>query len=352
MKHDKRLLLWANNRLKKEFVYPSVHEIINKAKSLGISFNVVTARHWRNGLPAISKYHRLGIITSTRRKFLPVRVTQVGWVQMDIGFMTWRGRKYGQFAIAVDCLSKVTYVESIPNKSFQSIKQFFENLIKMPGFKTMRRVLTDKEAALSPKNISLLEELLPGVRFFRTLRHAQIAERQIQSFKLYISKAILAHQQSYLKWRTHIENVLIKLNHKKLKNTDLRPIDFTKKTSAQYITDMIETNPTFKVNLYGVGLPSKQITLDKLFKFNVHDIVYVIKLKYPDKKIQEKYAFETRSIAGHIDIHTEPFEVIHRWLTSDRLFLIPMYTIQMVNNPSFKLTKVYEEYIRQYHKSI
>ena len=353
MKHDKKLLTWANNRLKKEFVYPSVYEIIDKAKSLGIVFNVYTARHWRNGLPAISKYHRLGIITSTRRKFLPAFVPQVGWVQVDLGFMTWHGRKYGQFAIAIDCLSKVTYVESIPNKSFKSLKVFFENLIKMPGFKTIRRVLTDKEAALSPNNILHLEELFPGVRFFRTLRHAQIVERQIRTFKLYISKAILAHNQSYLKWRTHIDNVLIKLNYRKLKNTNIRPIDFTIKKAAQYVTDLIETNPGYKTNLYGIGLPTRESTLSKLFAFKVHDIVYVVKPKYPDKKIQEKYKFETRSIAGHIDIHTEPFEVIHRQLVSDRnAFLIPLYAIKMISKPSFKLTKVYEEYIRQYHKPI
>lgn len=343
--NNKKLLKWANTRLQKDLIYPSISEILQKSKKLGIDFkNRFHVRKWRNNLPAIAKFEKTGLVYK-KRHFIPSRANQVGWVQFDLGFMTFQKKNYGKFAIAIDCLSKYTYVQTIPNKSFASIKQFFLDLSTQPGFRYMRRVLSDEESALSRKNRDILEALLNNVRFFRTKRKAALVERRIRTFKLYISKSLLSHKEQYTQWRNHISRVLYKLNNTPLPKTNLRPVDFNLRTAAKYVTQMMNDNPHYKINLYGIGLPTKEAILEKNFKFNIGDVVYMIKPKYYDVSVQNKYKFETKSIAGHLDLKSKPFKVQHRFLSSSKLFIFPLYDIKMIDSTVF-VKSVYEEYIR------
>ena len=350
-----KLIKWCNDFFKKHLIYPSIQQIkkkISSEKWLNETelWNKTEIRSFRNSLEAISKYNKIGNTGKIINKYhASYRISGLGWVEIDLGFFTKHNIKYGKFMLAVDILSKRVYVESIKNKTFNSIKTFLLNLKKQPGFTYLRRILSDKESALkSNKNKEELEKLLK-IKIFLTDRKASMAERFIRSYKLYTSKALLAKKLNYTKWRYVIEDVLLKLNTKKLYNSSFRPIDINTKNYISYIQYLMENKPYFAFNFYRIGLPSKKYILNKIFKYNINDLVYLAKKIYPNIKVRNQYFGETRSVAGHFDKSLPHFKIINRKLVlSSQLNISPIYDIKPIEGNGKILYNIYEFYLRHY----
>ena len=333
MSNDKdinsKLIQWSNKYLSNHLIYPSINDIKKYSLKLGYNLNKEEILKFRNSLEAITKYNKLNRSSQRKYGYIPNNISSLGWIQADLGFIEWKRKKYGKFILAVDELSQMVHVESISNKKYETLKKFFVNLKKQPGFQYMRRVFTDQEAALlSRKNRNDLEINLPDVKFFVSKRKANQAERYIRSFKLYISKILLAKQLSYTKWRDFINIVLNKMNTKMITKIGMRPIDINKKTLDILLNKLLLLKPYTRVNFYGVPLPSETIILKKLFKYNIGDKVYFSKSNNPDLKIKNLTKFETISLAGHFDKTLPVYTVNKRSLiTTKKLYIIPLYNL-------------------------
>ena len=76
-------------------------------------------------------------------------------------------------------------MEKIPNKSWASIAPALQRMLSSPGFERVTRLVSDKESALSPKNVA---SILPRVKLIRLHpAKAYRAERHIKEFKTTLS---------------------------------------------------------------------------------------------------------------------------------------------------------------------
>ena len=329
----KKIYRYCNTYLRKHLEYPSLLEIINYAKTKSISFDAISARRFRNSLEGIYKYTPTGIHGKLSKKlFAQTRISSLGTIQFDIGFFTQHGKQYGMFAIAIDILSRKIFVKKISKREFKYLKQFFSILISEPGFTWTRRIYSDNEGGLSPRNIRDLEASYPGIRWIRiggkkTEVKAWFAENAIKNFKRKIALACIASKVHLSKWYTQMELVVQNINNKKIKNTNFTPNDINKKTIHNFLDELYKNNPNYELALYSIQNPLDKKQLRNIFKYNIDDEVAIRKSTHIDLP-EAKEKFEKKSVAGHYDKNLNIYLVVDRKLIHGKNNVFPIYTLK------------------------
>ena len=356
------ILKFAKRQYSKTLSIPTIRQIQKHfEKKDTIKLSRFDIQRIRNKLELITKFQPLGDEGQHRnRRFRSLVTAMSGWVEIDMFFMGQHKAKYGQGIIAVDILTKRVYAQSVPNKTKETFENFITTLIQTPGFKSTRRILSDKEAAVQSLE---KQKKFKNIKFITTLGKAKIAERYIRSLKLYLSKLALARGISLMKWRELLSDVLEKLNTKKLPGKipgvldQIRPIDLNKNMAAKYVDYMLFNNKKFFSAFHPVLTPQNPDIAKKIFKFSIGDKVYLAKKKHINPKMQKQYWGETRSISGHfskfendsseLDIYT----IEKRKLDNTSMgYIVPLYKLKDKDGNSTKF--IYEQFIRPYPDKI
>lgn len=351
---EKAILLYCNNHFKKYLVLPTLQQLERYTlKTFKRSYPHDKLKRIRNKLQLISKYHRLGDTGKHRsHMFSMLRVTTLGWVEVDLMFLYIHNNRHGRAFVAIDILSKRVHVESIANKKIETIQQAIQNLIKAPGFKNTKCILSDNEPAI--RGLAL-RKVFQNIRFITTNKKAKTVERAIRTIKLLLTKYMMQNGETSLhRWRNYIDTVVMHINTRPLKGkipgeSDIvRPIDLNMRNCGKYVEYLLFHNRAFFQSLHPFLIPEKNP--ESVFKFKIGDAVYLAK-KFDKKKIRENYKFETRSLAGHFarfnpDGTENKYIIVNRRLESSSLgHIIPVYDIQQED---ISINHVYEIYLRDY----
>ena len=353
---ERAILKFAKQQYAKTLSIPSIREIQKHfEKKIDYKISRFDIQRIRNKLELISRFQPLGDEGKQRNFHFRGLVTAMnGWVEIDMFFMGQHKAKYGQGIIAVDILTKRVYAQSVPNKTKETFEDFITTLIQTPGFRSTRRILSDKEAAVQSLE---KQKKFKSIKFITTLGKAKMAERYIRTLKLHLSKLALARGVSLMKWRELLSDVLEKLNTKKLPGKipgileQVRPIDLNKNMTAKYIDYMLFNHKRFFSAFHPVLTPKNPDIAKKIFKFSVGDKVYLAKKKHINPKIQKQYWGETRSISGHfakfeydsseLDIYT----IKQRKLNNTSMgYIVPLYKLEDKDGNPTKF--IYEQFIR------
>ena len=353
---ERAILKFSKQQYAKTLSIPSIREIQRYfEKKDGLKISRFDIQRIRNKLELISRFQPLGDEGRARNlRFRSLVTAMNGWVEIDMFFMGQHKAKYGQGIIAVDILTKRVYAQSVPNKTAESFENFIKTLIQTPGFKSTRRILSDKEAAVQSLE---KQRKFKSIKFITTLGKAKMAERFIRSLKLSLSKLALARGISLMRWRELLSDVLEKLNTKKLPGkipgvlNQVRPIDLNKNMAAKYIDYMLFNNKRFFSAFHPVLTPQNPDIAKKIFKFSIGDKVYLAKKKHINPKIQKQYWGETRSISGHfakfafdsseLDVYTIKQRKLDNTSTG---YIVPLYKLEDKEGKPTKF--IYEQFIR------
>ena len=351
--HQKLINDFSHNYFGQKFKYPSLKEIQKHVlKKSGKELPMFLLRKYRNKLPLISQFHPLNDTRKKNDKFSMLRVTTLGWVEVDLMFFQIHDSDHGQAFVAIDILSKMIYVESIPNKKLESLQAAINNMIKSPGFTSTKCILSDKEPAiqgLAKRNI------FPKIRFITTSKKAKTVERAIRTIKVLLTKYLLQQGENSLqKWRNYIDAIVFHLNTRQIPGKipgeldKVRPIDLNANNCGKYVEYLMLKNKPFFQSLHPVLNPLKNA--ERIFKFSLGEEVLLAK-KVDTSDIRKLYWGETRSFAGHfakkkINLEDNVFKIINRRLeTSSSGHYIPVYDIEQ---NSVRFFHIYEMYLRKY----
>ena len=350
---EKFILDFSHKYFGKHLYYPNIKTIQNHMLKKTIKkIPHFLIKKIRNKLPLITQFHPLNDTMHKNRKFSFLRTTNLGWVEVDLMFLSMHDSEYGQAFVAIDILSKRIYVESIPNKKLETLQIAISNLIKSPGFTTTKCILSDNEPGI--KGLAK-RKVFSNIRFITTSKKAKTVERAIRSIKLLLTKYMLQQGENSLqRWRNYIDAVLLKLNTKILigkipgELEQVRPIDLNPKNVGKYVQYLLLQNKAFFQSLHPALLPIKNT--DRIFQFQIGDKVLIAK-KIDTSDIKKLYWGETRSFAGHfakkkIDLDENSFIITNRRLeTSSTGHYIPVYDIKQNEIEYFH---IYEMYLRSF----
>ena len=341
----------------KHFRYPSVGEIkklLKDKKNILLSEN--TIRKVRNKLPLITKYHPLGDLGKNRsHMFSMLRVSNLGWVEVDIMFITVHKVPYGQAFVAIDILSKRIFAHFVSGKDIPSMEEAISELLKAPGFTTTKCILSDNEPAIKSLGNN---KRFPGVKFIQTDKKARTVERAIRTIKLLLSKYMyLKGENTFFFWKRYFQDVIDHLNQRQIpgkipgETETVRPIDLNRRNVGKYISYMLFNNKHFFYSLHPIQNPAN---IDLYFKFKIGDLVYLAKKKDYDRKVRDKYWGENRSLSGHFSKYKKIEKVVYdnSFTITDRRLdysksgrIIKVYDIKQGDNYFYH---VYERYLRNY----
>ena len=351
-----QILNFCNRYFKQHKNYPDVKQIKTFIfKKLNRNLSKAQIIKVRNRLAFITKYQPVGDTGQHRNHgFGGLKVSSLGWIELDIMFLNHAGSERGQAIVVVDILSKMVYAESVKDKSLKSVKAFMNNLLKTPGFTNIRCVLSDQESAM--KSLSRNNSDFPNIKFFITDKKAKTVERTIRSIKTLLSKIMILNKESTMhKWRNYLPEVLLKLNTKKLPGKIpgeldiVRPIDLNRRNVYKYIEYLSDNNPAYYKKHHQVLFPQNPEFAEKIFKFSVGDIVYLAR-KLVDKD-EKNVKFQKKSILGNFTTDKK-FKIITRKLEmSSNGYVVPIYGVESIEEEEreiFSLEGVYERYIRHY----
>ena len=256
--------------------------------------------------------------------------------------------------LAIDILSKMIYVESIPNKKLESLQIAISNLIKSPGFNSTKCILSDKEPAIQGL---AKRKVFPRIKFITTSKKAKTVERAIRTIKILLTKYLLQQGENSLqKWRNYIDTIVLHLNTRRLPGKIpgeldiVRPIDLNESNCGKYVEYLLMKNKSFFQSLHPALIPLKNA--ERIFKFKIGEKVLLAK-KVDTNDIRKLYWGETRSFAGHfskkkVNLEDNVFTVVNRRLeTSSSGHYIPVYDLEQ---DSIKFYHIYEMYLRKYPK--
>ena len=335
---------------------PSINELLIHAQKIGIECDKKEIQKFRDSLEVISRYKKIGLSGLRGRKiYRPSLVPRFGWVHLDIGFINLNKKEYGQFLIATDSLSRLTYIEARHKhaKNFKSIKTFIINLLQIQGFKHTYRLVSDDETSLSYKNIQIIETLFPHLRIiklgYNLHTKAFHAERRIREFKSKLSRVLTARNLPISSWKKLVPEITQALNETSLVK-NFKPSDIKKSNIHRYVTELINQKKKYAYSfLYGLDFPQRSDILDKLFKYNIGDKIYLRIKDNPDDKIRSKAKFAKPTIRGHFDKKLDPYKISNRTFSiSSESYLTTVY--QLINTKTGKTLKrlIEEDYIRPF----
>lgn len=351
---EKIIIAYCNKYYRKHLMFPSLKQLeVYILKTLKKSFPRYLIKRVRNRLELITKYHPLGDSGQHRNHiFTALRVTSLGWVEVDLMFFYIHGDRHGRAFVAIDILSKRVHVQSIPNKKIETIQQAIVNLTKSPGFTSVRCILSDNEPAI--RGLAS-RKTFKSIRFITTSKKAKTVERAIRTIKLLLSKYMIQQGETSIhRWRNYIDTIVMHMNTRRLPGkipgeTDIvRPIDLNMRNCGKYVEYLLFNNKIFFQSLHPLLIPEK--SPEKIFKFKIGDEVYLAK-KLDKKELREEYKFEHRSFAGHFakfnkDKSENKFVVTNRRLQVSKTgYIVPVYDIQQ---DGLDIYHVYEIHLRNY----
>ena len=348
-----KILAYCNRQFRKHLKIPSPQQIKKYFQTKNKNYSLDVIKRVRNKLQLITKFHPLGDTGKHRgHMFSVLRVTTLGWVEVDLMFLHIHKNRYGQAFVAIDILSKRVYVQSIKDKTIESIQNAIANLIKAPGFRSTKCILSDNEPAI--RGLAN-RKTFKNIRFVTTDKKAKTVERAIRTIKVLLTKYMIQQGETNLtKWRDYIDTIVLHMNTRRLpgkipgESDIVRPLDLNMRNVGKYVEYLLFNNRIFFQSLHPFLIPEK--SPERVFKFNVGDVVYLAK-KLEKKKIQENYKFETRSLGGHFAKYTpnkmkNDFIITSRRLETSSLgHIIPVYDIKQ---DDLVVYHVYEEYLRDY----
>ena len=324
---------YCTNYFKAKLEYPTLLSLQKYAAKHKLILTIPEARRFRNSLENSVKFAKAGKQGErSQHLFIQTRISTLGSVQFDLGFINMYGKHYGAFAIAIDILSRKVFVKKIPNKQFPTLNKFFRELFSEPGFTAVRKVYSDNEGGLSERNILSLETEFPGKRWIliggkNTEHKAYLAENAIRNFKRLISKACSAEKISLSKWYTQIDRVLSKINSKPIKGTSFAPQDISRRNLNDFLDQLYKGHPHYELALYSIQAPLNKKDLKKLFLYNLGDEVVLRRSIHIDVS-KDKEEFEKKSITGQFSTKEKVYVIIERRLVQGRDHVFPIYKIK------------------------
>ena len=351
---EKAVLAYSNKYFRKHLTLPTIEQLERfTLKTFKQPYSYAKLKRIRNKLQLLTKYHRLGDSGKHRsHMFSVLRVTTLGWVEVDLMFLYIHNNRYGRAFVAIDILSKRVFVESISNKKIETIQQAITNLTKAPGFKNIKCILSDNEPAI--RGLSL-RKTFKNIRFITTNKKAKTVERAIRTIKQLLTRYMtIQGETSLTRWRNYIDTVVMHINTRPLpgkipgESDVVRPIDLNIRNCGKYVEYLLFHKRAFFQSLHPFLIPEKNP--ESVFKFKIGDQVYLAK-KLDKKPIREAYKFETRSFGGHFarfnpDGTENKYTIINRRLeTSSQGYLLPIYDIQQED---ININHVYEIYLRDF----
>ena len=283
-----------------------------------------------------------------------MKITSIGWIEMDLMFLSFHKKLYGRTAIAQDILTERVYLESISDKTIESLTIFVNHLIKSPGFTQTRVIMSDEEAALKSKTF---RDQFPNIKFITTTTKARKIERTIRTIKSKLQKLMMENgENSLYRWKQYIEQVIDNMNNKILPGQipgemdTVRPVDINKHNFGKYVDNLMSTKIFFNT-IHPVIPFTDPIVEKEIYKFNIDAKVLLAKKINPIKKIQKKYWGEHHTLGGHfdkkdLDKEDDIYKVHKRRLEySGKGTYVPVYDIIQED---FIYPHVYEMYLREY----
>jgi len=175
----------------------------------------------------------------------------------------------------VNELSNRVYATPVSSKGWKHLFPVLNAFLTSPGFKYVRTVLSDGEAAVSQKNVNILKEKInrPSLVVMRVPKKSYLAERFIRTLKTKIAEYCRRDKVHLFKgWRKALKEAVQYCNTKLLLPNKMRPIDVNLKN---FLKVQDEINPL---------LASLNFVDKKKFKFSLGDRVYLKKraLTFPD----------------------------------------------------------------------
>ena len=354
---EEYILKYCNKYFAKHLRYPSLYEIKKHLKEKEKKvFPENVLKRVRNRLPLITKFHPLGDQGKHRNNmFSMLRVSGLGWVEVDIMFIAIHGNEYGKAFIGIDILSKRIFMHIVKKKDIENMEAAISALLKAPGFTTTKCILSDNEPAI--KSLSK-NKRFEDVKFIQTDKKARTVERAIRTIKLLLSKYMyLKKENTFFFWKRYIYDVIEHLNKRIIPGKipgeldKVRPIDLNKHNAGKYVSYMLLHDKNFFYSLHPIMNP---VNTKTVFKFEIGDSVYLAKKKDPDRSVRDHYWGETRSLAGHFSrykkkrgvVYENGFTVISRRLDYSKTGnIVKIYDIKQGD---FVLYHIYERYLRDY----
>lgn len=345
------LIAFCKSFYSKSLKFPTYKRIqLYAEKDLYKKITLEEARLVRNSLELHTKYYKLG---DRHAVYAKIRTTTLGWVQTDLFFITFRGKKYGSGMLFVDILSKKVFITSIGSKKLDDIKKAIE---KAKAFMPIRRLYSDKESSLKSLEQKNLD--FKSIKFITTLRKAVIAERFIYTFKRWMSQYLTNESINVTQWRSHIAKIQRKMNDRIIAKGDIlnqriddvTPNRLNSSNIGLYVSHLLVNNPGYYQSLYKIYTPANP---KLFFKFKLGDIVYISK-KIDPTMDRYKYAFDSKSFYGHFEKKktkqkTEnSYKIIQRrLLVSQKNRWVAVYDVKKTFSPTI-IHNVYERYIRPF----
>ena len=144
------------------------------------------------------------------------------------------------------------WVQAVSSKQWKSLAPALTSMLSSPGFAHVNQVVSDKEAALSRRNVSGLVKALnrPELVFVRSAVHkAWIAERGIRTFKTRLAVLCKKAGLHIAKgWQKFIPQALAYCNTKIVLSNGMTPRQVNLKNFAQVEQQL---NPAFHAALVG-----------------------------------------------------------------------------------------------------
>lgn len=106
-------------------------------------------------------------------------------VQGDVGFFSYKKRKYGQFIVFVNTFSKRIYAQPINNVKSETLIKAVAAMKQEKEFKMTKTILFDGESGLRSKSVQNIISTNYGVKIHAEAYYKRnMAERAVKEIKL------------------------------------------------------------------------------------------------------------------------------------------------------------------------
>lgn len=208
---------------------------------------------------------------STRwKRSTPGSIRSPFFAQADIGFISYKNKKYGLFFAAINTFTRRLFCYIIKNNKSENLIVAIENMLKDKYFKLTNTLLFDGESGLrSAKSQNILYDRFKLNVHAESIYKRNMIERAIREIKLRLALILDQRKEPLKNWKNYLSEVVQILNgaQKEYKSTNAMLTDyFTTPSTVIPQVDLFKFQINDKVE---IDLTPKQ-RRDLSFKWSLH----------------------------------------------------------------------------------
>lgn len=135
----------------------------------------------------------------------PLSQTSPYLVQGDVGFFSYKKRRYGQFIVFVNTFSKRIFALSINNVKSETLIKTVAALKQEKEFKNTKTILFDGESSLRSKSVQKIIFTNYGIKIHaEPFYKRNIAERAVKEIKLRMALLLDSIGKKFIKIKVNL----------------------------------------------------------------------------------------------------------------------------------------------------